>query len=152
MTTLLFDFSRVLLHPKDKTIPSLNGLYRSLLQQKQYNFFDHFELNEVLFTYLKTIKDTYPLFIFTSDTIQNAPEIQDELRSLFKGIYSAKDLGVSKKDPEAYRLLIQHLHTIPTDLLYIDDTLDNIVAAKSAGLRTIHFTKNELLIKELQKL
>jgi len=89
---LLFDFSRVLLHPKNKNYTdSLNDLYKSLLQRKQYDFFEHFSLNTELLAFLKPLKQRYPLYILTSDVIQDAREIRKALHEIFTEIFSAKD-------------------------------------------------------------
>ena len=69
--TLLFDFSRVLLHPTDKTYKgSLNNLHRELKDNESYYLFNYFELNQELLDYLKTVKNKFELCIFTTDIIQ----------------------------------------------------------------------------------
>lgn len=87
---LLFDFSRVLLFPKDPTYTgSLNGLYKEHKNDPDFNFFHYFELNEELLTYLDGIKDKANLYIFTSESIQDAPEIAPRVAEVFKQVYSA---------------------------------------------------------------
>src|SRR5579864_5389490 len=111
---LVLDFSRVLLHPKDnKYKGTLNGLYRSLIEKEYYDFFEYFTLNQELLDFLRTRKNKYAISILTSDIIQNAPEIQVELNRVFDNIYSAKDLGFLKKDPEIYKLIAKKLQEFP---------------------------------------
>ncbi len=45
-------------------------------------------------------------------------------------------MNTDKKIPEAYKLLASHLHLNPDEIFYIDDTPENIQAAKTAGLNT----------------
>ena len=150
---LLFDFSRVLLYPKDSNYSgSLNDLYRSLLEKESYDFFAYFELNTELLDFLKTIKNKFPLYILTSEIIQNAPEIKTLLDKVFTGIFSAKDLGLSKKDSQIYQLIAEKLHKNPSEIIFIDDTIENIYPAQKAGLQTIQYLSNEQLIKELQNI
>ena len=40
----------------------------------------------------------------------------------------------------------------PKEIIFIDDTIENIYPAKEAGLQTISYTSNKQLIKELQNL
>lgn len=149
--TLLLDFSRVLLQPKDKSYTgSLNTLYRSLLKQKNYNFFEHFELNTELLDYLRTMKGNYSIHILTSDIIQNALEIRGKLHDIFNTIYSANDLGFTKDDPEIYELITKKLQKNPKEIIFIDDSIENITAAKKAGLQAVHFTSNKQILKILQ--
>ncbi len=150
---LLFDFSRVLLHPKDPDYSgSLNDLYHSLLAKESYDFFAYFALNTELLDFLRTIKTKFSLYILTSEIIQNAPEIRGILDEILDDVFSAKNLGLSKKDPQIYRLIAEKLQKNPNEITFIDDTIENIYPAKEAGLQTISYTSNKQLIKELQNL
>lgn len=153
ISALLLDFSRVLLHPKDKTYQeSLNGLHAKLSKDPVYKFLDYFELNQELLQFLKNLKGKYNLSIFTSETIQEAPEIQDDLKEIFENIYSALKLGVSKQDPNAYKIIAKQLQKEENQILFIDDSLINLEAAKGAGLKTLHYTSNQDLFSKLNQL
>ena len=70
---LLFDFSRVLLFPKDDNYDGLlNNLYRKVLNEKGA-FLDNFRFNEELLNFLKPLKDKYNLLVYTTDIIQTDP-------------------------------------------------------------------------------
>lgn len=149
ITTLLFDFSRVLLFPKDKSYRGdLNPLHDELSKQPDYNFLDYFELNAQLISFLKGIKDSCRLYIFTSGTIQDAPEIQPTLRDIFVKIYSAEGIGYSKKDPSSYRFIANELGIDPSEILFIDDTATNIEAA---GLETLLFVSTQETIDSIKE-
>ena len=154
ITTLLFDFSRVLLFPKNRKYSGdLNPLHAKLSLQPNYSFFDHFELNHELLEYLKTkIKSNYDLFIFTSGSIQNAPQVRPVIDKIFAKVYSGQEIGYSKSDQAAYRFLAKDLGKGADEVMFIDDRPSNISAATSAGLKAIHFVSNQKLIKELNQL
>lgn len=77
---IVSDFSRVLLFPKDKTYQdSLNILHKELSQKPNYNVLDYFELNIKLLDFYKSLKDKTPVYIFSSDAIQDASEFQPYL-------------------------------------------------------------------------
>lgn len=151
---LLFDFSRTLLFPADKTYKGdLNPLHKKLkAENKNYDFFSYFRLNTELLDYLARLSGRFSLYIFTSGSIQNAPEIADKLRKKFKEIYSAEQLGLSKKDPRAYEYLIKILELPGKEILFIDDSIGNIEAAEKAGLKAFLYTTNASLISELETL
>lgn len=151
---ILFDFSRTLIFPIDETYKGdLNPLHKKLkTKNKNYNFLSYFQLNTELFDYLEKLKDRCDLYIFTSGSIQNAPEIAGDLKKRFKEIYSAEQLGLNKKDPQAYEYLAKVLGLYSKEILFIDDSIGNIEAAKKAGLKTILYTSNASLISELEKL
>jgi FMN phosphatase YigB (HAD superfamily) len=150
---LLFDLSRVLLFPTDPDYSDdLNPLHKKLSINPKYRLFDHFQLDEELIGHLSGLKKKYVLAIFTAGMIQETPELEKILLTIFDPIFSASQLGISKRDPDAYLEIAKRLGKKPREILFIDDYLLNIRAAKSAGLNTIHYQSNEKLIVELEKL
>lgn len=152
ITTLLFDFSNVLIHAKDKTVTSLNGFYRELIKHPSYDFFAHYKLNHEILDILKSLKKKYKLYIFTNEIIQNEPTIRPDLDSIFDGIYSAEELGMSKKEPLTYTYLADTIKEKPSDILFIDDTKVNIDAATFAGFQTHVYHTNKELLELIQSL
>ena len=148
---LLFDFSRVLLHPTDKTYSgSLNSLHKELKDNESFYVFHYFELNEQILEFLKTVKGKFKLAIFTTDIIQNDPLIKERIDPIFSKIYSACELGITKKDPDAYKFIAEDLNVAPDEILFIDDTYSNIDAAQIAGIKTHHYKTNSELINFLK--
>lgn len=144
---LLFDFSRTLLFPKDIKYPGeLNALHRKSAQDPNYDFLANFELNEELLDFLEHLKDRYKLYIFTSGTIQNAPEIKDRVAAVFEKIFSAEEMMVSKKEPESYKKIAARLGLPAEDILFVDDLPGNIQAANIAGLVTVQYKDNKSLM------
>src|SRR5689334_4942016 len=118
---LLFDFSRVLLHPTDRTYQgSLNSLHRELKDNESFYVFHYFELNEQILEYLQTVKDKFRLAIFTTDIIQDDPLIKEKIDPMFEKIYSASKLGITKKVKESYEFLAKDLGVKPEEVLFID--------------------------------
>lgn len=149
---IVSDFSRVILFPKDKNyLYSLNALHKELSQKPGYSALDHFELNISLLDFYKSLKDKTPIYIFTSDAIQDAPEFQPYLQPVFKEILSAKKMSTDKKFPEAYKLIATHLNLSPNEILYIDDAPENIYAAKTAGLNTFLYENYEQLLEQVRE-
>lgn len=149
---LLFDFSRTLLFPKDKTyIGGLNDLHKKISENPNYDFLESFELNKELLSYLETIKNKLSLYVFTSESIQEDPAIKNDVTKIFSKIFSAKELGLSKKDPKAYELIAKELNLNSDEILFIDDSSENLEAAKSAELQTLQYKDNSI-INELNTL
>ena len=151
ITTLLFDFSRTLLFPKDTNYNGkLNDLYKSIISKKDYNFFEYFTLNDKLLDYLKPLKNKYVLAVYTTDIIQNDPAVKPKLDSLFPHVFAANDLGINKKDSQGYNLIATTLGQKSEEILFIDDTMENLEAAQKAGLQTVQFISNKQLFEVLK--
>lgn len=151
-SVLLVDFSRTLLFPKDTFYTgSTNEFYRSVKSSPNFNFFKYFSLNSALFSYLEKLSDNYKLYLYTSETIQEDPALKESL-SFFKQVFSAKRLGTDKKLPDGYKKIASILKRRPEEIIFIDDSEDNIAAAKSAGLQTIRYKDPAQAIDELRDL
>lgn len=153
ITVLLFDFSRVLLNVKDKSYSGmLNTLHKETSSQPGYNFFDYFELNEELLKFIDTIKDKYSIYIFTTGSVQNVPEVKKRIGPYFRKIYSSEELGLNKRDPQSYLFIANNLNKKPEEILFTDDQIDNIETARAAGLETIHFQSTWQFISAFNKI
>lgn len=139
ITTILSDFSRVILNPKDSNYKgTLNGLHKELLvKDKNYPFFKYFEFNDEILNLYRQLKTKYSINIFTSGTIQNRPEVRKIIDPIFDNIYTAKDFDLDKKQPEAYLFIAKKLNKNPSEIIFIDDQQTNINAARQAELNTI---------------
>lgn len=152
MRTLLFDFSRVLLFPKDQSHKgNLNKLHRILSTNPRYNPLEHFVLNTDLLAHLESIKEKFNLYIFTSETIQEHPAFAPYL-TIFKEIFSAAGLGVTKRQPAAYSLIAGRIGTAPNEITFIDDHKENVDAAMAAGMGGIVYVSNTQLLNRLSNL
>ncbi|MEP7167226.1 MAG: HAD-IA family hydrolase [Candidatus Woesebacteria bacterium] len=151
ITTVIFDFSRVLLYPKDPQYAGkLNDLYKDVKTKAPFLFFDHFTLDNTLLDWLETKKNTVKLCLYTSEIIQNDPAIFPRLEQTFdKNIFSAEDFGWSKRNPENYLDLAKKIEVLPENIVFVDDTIENVKAAQGAGLTTIQFFSREHIIEKL---
>ncbi len=148
------DFSRVLLFPTDNSYAgSLNELNNRLMKDDaEYAFLDYFSLNKELLAYYRELNEVLPVFIFTSDSIQDHPAIKEELAQTFRGVFSAKELNTSKDEVRSYTKLAELLHIKTGEILYIDDQQKNIDAATDAGCKTLLFVDTTSLIQNLKQL
>ncbi|GAB2287159.1 Flavin mononucleotide hydrolase 1, chloroplatic [Dionaea muscipula] len=61
-------------------------------------------------------------------------------------------VGKRKPDPDFYVEVLRHLEVEPATCIFIDDRLENVEAARNAGIVGIHFTNAELLRENLSLL
>lgn len=151
---IISDVSLVLLFPKDPNYTgSLNALYKVKKDEPNFDFFEHFRVNEELLAIYKNHKGDRKMYIFTSDTIQDEPVLQPYWQEVFDDIFSAAKMGIHKSEADAYIKLSQQISVNPEEILYIDDSATNITAAKTSGLNAYIYETNEkveeLFIREL---
>lgn len=148
---IITDFSRVLLFPVDTNYTGgLNELNNKLLEENsQYNFLDSFILNSELLSYYSELNKTIPVYVFTSETIQDHPSIKEKIESSTSDVLSALKLNIHKSEPSAYEKVLRMLSLKPEEVVYIDDKQENLDVAKQVGTRTILYVDNQATIYEL---
>ena len=69
----------------------------------------------------------------------------NEFDELFNKSYFSFAEHLEKPDPRFFELILDHEHLLPEETLFIDDTAENIEAAKSLGIKTYHISREELV-------
>lgn len=149
ITTILSDFSWVIVFPKDKKYKgALNHLQFKLSEEiGNYEFYDYFKFNEEILTFYQFLKEKYSisLNIFTTGVLQNHPKAKQKLEPIFDNIFSAYNTDLEKTNPDSYLSIAKELGKKPSEILFIDDKKEFIEAARKAGL-------NARLYKDLMNL
>jgi HAD superfamily hydrolase (TIGR01509 family) len=99
--------------------------------KKKHRLFLLSNTNEIHFRY---VAERYPL-----------------LRHIEERILSFQ-VGCMKPDRKIFELAIRRAGVLPQEILFTDDRLDNIEAARACGIKAIQFSSEAQLIKDLQKL
>lgn len=158
---LLFDFSRVLLHPKDTSYTGkLNALNRAYAGENPlgpYNFWKHFFMNQDLLDFAAKIKKEkqIKIVLFTTDIIQERSEIKEKTKKIIDIVFTARQLNKEgltadtlegiKATRQAFEAIAQKLLVTPEEICFIDDTQKNIEAAKKAGCVAFQFASGKKL-------
>lgn len=151
ISTIVFDLSRTLLFPKNKNYKGeLNGLYKEVSGDTDFNFFNYFYLDAETLSFLEILKDKCDLYIFTTGSIQNDPKIKKRLLSIFKRIFSAEEMKLFKKDPKSYKEISKALNRSPQEIVYVDDSKENLEAARLADFNVVLFSNYSSLRKSLE--
>ena len=70
----------------------------------------------------------------------------------FDVVIGSGDEGVMKPDPRIYHLALERLGVHPAQAVFVDDFIENIVAAHNLGMHGIHFQGRVQTLTELQQL
>ncbi|MBL4801694.1 MAG: HAD family phosphatase [Emcibacter sp.] len=94
----------------------------------------------------------YTLFALTNfpaDKFSDFRE-QNHFMNLFHDIIVSGEEKITKPDPRIYQILLQRTDIAAHETLFIDDRMENLVAAQKFGLQTHLFTTAKKLKSELQ--
>ncbi len=144
INTIIFDFAGVILNPpSEENVEGVTELHKEVFPKDPYYFANHFEINDALLEFLKTKKEKFNLVIFTSMMLKEEPELREKIDPVFSKIYTAPELQMRKNNINAYKFILKDLNINPEEALFIDDSLDNLEAAKTAGLKTLFYQNNQ---------
>lgn len=148
MKVILCDFARVILLPRDlQYTGTLEALHESI-QQTGSAFLSLNALNEELLSFLESIPKVEK-YIFTAGSVHTHPEISERVFEVFRQAYTTTEVGYTKGDPEAFELVAGAIGHSVSDIFFIDDMLENVKAAKAAGMNATQFITNSQIKTEL---
>jgi len=151
---ILSDLGAVLLFPKDRNYKGKsNPIYNEESKKDSFNFFDHFVLNTELLKCYSRLKDKgHQFYMVTEGTIQNDPAVKSQINNVFIKVFSTGSMGLNKKESNTYELLAREIGVGTNDILYIDDSSENVKAAELAGLKALIFKDNKTAIEDFKNL
>jgi epoxide hydrolase-like predicted phosphatase len=62
------------------------------------------------------------------------------VQELFDRVIDSSAVGLRKPDPRIFRLALEAALVAPPEAFFVDDTLENVLAAERLGIRSIHFS------------
>ena len=105
---------------------------------------------------IEKVKKHYKIFLMSnSNEIHYDLYVRDlqlrfgynEFDELFNKSYFSFAEHLEKPDPRFFELILDHEGLLPEETLFIDDSANNIKAAKALGIHTYHISKDELVRK-----
>src|SRR5574337_1077248 len=89
---------------------------------------------------LETLKKNYRLVALTNTNITHARrwrEKFDDTVAHFEKIFCSFEIGARKPEKRAYDLVLNYLHIAPSEALFLDDKVGNVIGAEDAGIKGI---------------
>ncbi len=94
--------------------------------------------------------ECYVLSNWSWETFQNMENDYPFLK-LFDGLIISGKEKIVKPNKEIYLLAIKRFNLKAKETVFIDDRIENIIAAKKLGFKTIHLINPELIENEIKK-
>ena len=71
---------------------------------------------------------------------------------IFDEVYASNLMGISKPDPDFYRYILKKEGIEPENIIFVDDTEENIISAQKIGINSILFTDSDSLKQQIKTL
>jgi putative hydrolase of the HAD superfamily len=71
---------------------------------------------------------------------------------LFDVLVTSAEVGVTKPDARIYQITLERLAVTQAEMLFVDDSEENVAAARALGIRSIRFRSTAQAIAELEAL
>ena len=102
---------------------------------------------------LERVRAKYRVAFLSNSNEVHAEVIPKQFALLFQKddrfIFSHR-FRVAKPDPEIFRRAVEVLGTLPHHVVFIDDLLENVLAARLEGMRAFQFVQADVLTRELE--
>ena len=103
---------------------------------------------------LERVRRKYRLAFLSNSNEVHADVIPKQFAALFgkddRFIFSHR-FKVAKPDPEIFHRAAELLGTQPQNAVFVDDLLENVLAARSVGMRAFQYTDTPALTKQLEE-
>jgi len=110
------------------------------------------EFNTELFEFIEDHHKKYGFGILSAVNADLGDWLQQhKLKQYFQFIKTSTELGLPKTDPGIYEMVVNGLELKPTQVLFVDDLTENLVAAAGAGLLTLKYAKTKLFLNQMQE-
>ncbi len=101
---------------------------------------------------LQCVREKYRVAFLSNSNEVHADLIPRRFSALFQKddrfVFSHR-FHVAKPDPEMFRRALEVIGALPQHVVFIDDLSENVLSARTIGIRSFQFTDADTLVKEL---
>jgi glucose-1-phosphatase len=81
------------------------------------------------------------------DYIEDRMLAKSSLDRFFNKAYYSHKIGMRKPDTEIYQHVLKENKLLPEQTVFMDDNIENILAARSIGIETVHITHPDMIFE-----
>jgi putative hydrolase of the HAD superfamily len=104
---------------------------------------------------LARIAPRIPLYAFTNTNRAHAAHYARRFAPVlghFRKVFASCEMGLRKPEPAAFAHIVKKIGVPASRVLFLDDTLGNVEAARTCGLQAVHVTSDGTVRDTLAKL
>lgn len=109
------------------------------------------KINKELVKHIKELKNKYKIYLLSNaiDTFLRRILDKNNLYCLFDKIYISSEIKLAKPSLDFFNYVLKKENINPSDVIFIDDNLKNVNAAKEIGIESLVFKDVEVLKSKL---
>lgn len=95
---------------------------------------------------LQRVAPKIPTYGFTNSNAAHAVQYLKRFApvlALFRKVFASYEMGLRKPEPAAFAHIMKEIGVEPNRVLFFDDTLGHVEAARACGLQAVHVTSDE---------
>lgn len=127
------------------------GLGEEAFKEFGDSFWGGDRLDKVLVDFIRGLRGDYTTALLSNAWDDLRPLLVDfwKIADAFEEIFISGEMGMAKPDPAIYREVVKQLAVDPEEIVFVDDFIENVEAAREAGWNAIHFRTREQVLAEL---
>ena len=110
----------------------------------------NWEMNEEMLAFAKKLGKRYDVAVLSNSDLSYEEKYGESLANVFPTIVYSHRARMAKPDKEIFEYCLKKLGLSPEECIMVDDSQENIKAAKELGMHAIHFKNLENLKKQLE--
>lgn len=135
-----------------ETVRSRLGMDVEAFKRVQELFWAGDSVDYELLGYLRSLRPNYKTALLSNAWDDLRGMITDVWRfdDAFDEMIISAEVGLAKPDVRIYELTVERLQISPGEAVFVDDFIENIEGARTAGLHAIHFRGSTQALAELE--
>ncbi len=111
-------------------------------------------LDTDLISVIRSLRPRYKTALLSNawDNLRQALEQDWGIADAFDELFISAEVGLAKPDSRIYQLALERLNVAPPEAVFVDDFMENVIAAQRLGIHAIHFRNPHQAIGELRAL
>jgi HAD superfamily hydrolase (TIGR01509 family) len=120
------------------------GISPEQIPQFERDYFSGDQLDSSLIALIRHLKGSgHRTALLSNDSPALDDKLADQgIADLFDPVVISAHIGVMKPDPAAYQALLDALNCPENQTIFIDDRLENVLAARALGMHGIHYIQD----------
>ncbi len=121
------------------------------VKQSGQRYTDHVVVNPEMIKLLTALQPHYNLFALTNSWKPSHP-LKSQLEHYFLAFVQSCDIGKWKPNQDVFEYMIKTYNLIPQETLFVDNSRENVAAAKALRIQAVQFIDAETLREEFKRL